>query len=168
MHLPRAAALFARFVCGAVLRPRSLTGSARLIARICDVLRTAFRRVEKTQRNFHGDVLALRFRLRARSRSAAERTENIPENIFKSAEPRKSAAGAAARKSAEPAHVGVFQLEIVLLSAFFVGQDLVRLVYFFEFFRAGGVVGVQVGVILLDEFPVSALDFVLARRFGNP
>lgn len=155
LHLSASAAFLTGFIGSPAFCPRPFTRLTGSVPAVSNFSLRAFRRVQKAQFQLQRDILAARLCGSGSAAAAAgERTENVAENIFKPAEPTGRPASAEAAESAEPACIGMFQLEIVLLALFLVRKHFVRFVDFFEFSGASGIVRMQIGMIVFDQFPV--------------
>ena len=151
-------------VCCPPARAGAFTRGARLVAHIGKSLDTTLCGIHKAERHFALNIFS-DTRL-CRTGSAAEAAETATENRAENIREISESAFKAAHSS-HAAHTGMFQLIIVSSALLCVGENLVRLVDFLEFFRSRGVSGMKVGVILLRQLSVCRFYLIRARFFAH-
>ena len=158
--LPFAAAAGARFICRAALRARAAAGGAGLVARIADLLHAALGGVHEGKAHLELDVLARGIALHGGI--AAEALEDAVENVAEA-----PAAETAEACAAHAAHARMLLFIVVGSALLLIGEHFVRLVDLLELLCGELIVGVKVGVILLDELFIRRLDLLLRRVLAH-
>ena len=168
-HRAGAAAIRTGFRLRAVLAARAMARRTRLDARIRNLLLAAERRVLKADFNLRNDILPLAGTRSARGRGAGAAAEEVAENIAEISEAAEAAKPAeACARARVRVEVRIDTREAVLVVARLfvrVGQDLIRLIDFLEFFLCRFIAGVLVRVVLHGKLPVSLLDLRIGCVF---
>ena len=166
-HRTGAAAIRTGFRLRAVLAARAVTRRTRLDARIRNLLLAAERRVLKADFDLRNDILPLAGTRSARGRGAGAAAEEVAENIAEISEAAEAskAAEACARVRVE-VRIDARKAILIVARLFVrVGQNLICLVDFLEFFLCRFIAGVLVRVVLHGKLPVSLLDLRIGCVF---
>lgn len=157
-------------VCGAraLLCAGAVAGAAGFDAGEGDLAFTAESRVLKADLDLADNVLALRRASSAAGRRRCAASEEIAEDI---AEISKSEpASAKAAEACVWVEIRVYAREAVLvIPGLFIGigQNLIRLVDFLEFFLSGFITGILVGVVFHGQLAVGLFNLGVGRVFLN-